>query len=117
MGNGVTEGGDEKAVDEVVDMFLEDYKKGCFREKGWPSFMPAYVVSKTAMNAYSRIISQKYPSFQVNCVCPGHVKTDITYNTGHLTAEEGASNVVRVALQPENGPSGVFFDRQEIISF
>ncbi|CAH9108306.1 unnamed protein product [Cuscuta epithymum] len=112
--------GEVAEVDEVVSEYLEDLRKvgaAAMQEKGWPSIMSAYAVSKAAMNAYSRIIAHKFPSCQVNCVCPGYVKTDITYHTGDFTAEEGASAVVRVALQPEDGPSGVFFDRQEIISF
>lgn len=104
-------------LDEVVNQYLEDYKNGCLKDKGWPLFPSAYTVSKAAMNAYARTIAHKYPSLQVNCVNPGYVKTDITNNTGEITAEEGAHSVVRVALQPENAPSGVFFDRQQIISF
>ncbi|CAH9118137.1 unnamed protein product [Cuscuta europaea] len=111
--------GEAVEVDEVVSEYLEDFRKGAaaMQEKGWPSFMSAYAVSKAAMNAYSRIIAHNFPSCQVNCVHPGYVKTDITYQTGDITAQEGASAVVRVALQPEDGPSGVFFDRQQLISF
>ncbi|XP_019161032.1 PREDICTED: (+)-neomenthol dehydrogenase-like isoform X2 [Ipomoea nil] len=104
-------------LDEVVNKFLEDYKNGSLKEKGWPSLMSAYVVSKAAMNAYARITAHKYPSLQVNCVNPGYVKTDITYNTGKITAKEGAQSIMRVALQSEDGPSGVFFDCEKIIGF
>ncbi|XP_019161026.1 PREDICTED: (+)-neomenthol dehydrogenase-like [Ipomoea nil] len=104
-------------LDEVVNKFLEDYKNGSTKEKGWPPHMSAYVVSKAAMNAYARITAHKYPSLQVNCVNPGNVKTDINYNTGKITAKEGAQSIVRVALQPEDGPSGVFFDCKKIIAF
>ncbi|KAJ6404577.1 hypothetical protein OIU84_012696 [Salix udensis] len=44
------------------------------------------------MSAYTRILAKKYPSFRVNCLCPGYCKTDITTNTGILTAAEGAEN-------------------------
>ncbi|XP_031097626.1 (+)-neomenthol dehydrogenase-like isoform X2 [Ipomoea triloba] len=104
-------------LDEVLNKYLEDYKNGCLKYNGKFPIPSAYTVSKATMNAYARTIAHKYPSLQVNCVNPGYVKTDLTFNTGGITAEEGAQSVVRVALQPEDGPSGVFFDRQEIISF
>ncbi|XP_019182292.1 PREDICTED: (+)-neomenthol dehydrogenase-like isoform X2 [Ipomoea nil] len=104
-------------LDEVVNKYLEDYKNGRLQHIGRFPIPSAYTVSKATMNAYARTIAHKYPSLQVNCVNPGYVKTDLTYNSGQITAEEGAQSVVRVALQPEDGPSGVFFDRQEIRSF
>nr|GMD77898.1 (+)-neomenthol dehydrogenase-like isoform X2 [Ipomoea batatas] len=104
-------------LDEVVNKYLEDYKNGCLKYNGKFPIPSAYTVSKATMNAYARTIAHKYPSLQVNCVNPGFVKTDLTFNSGGITAEEGAQSIVRVALQPEDGPSGVFFDRQEIISF
>nr|GMC80393.1 (+)-neomenthol dehydrogenase-like isoform X2 [Ipomoea batatas] len=104
-------------LDEVVNKFLEDLKNGSSKEKEWPPRMSAYIVSKAAMNAYARITAHKYPSLQVNCVDPGYVKTDINFNTGKITANEGAQNIVRVALQPEDGPSGLFFDCNKIVAF
>nr|GMD74560.1 (+)-neomenthol dehydrogenase-like isoform X2 [Ipomoea batatas] len=104
-------------LDEVLNKYLEDYKNGRLQHIGRFPIPSAYTVSKATMNAYARTIAHKYPSLQVNCVNPGFVKTDLTYNSGEITVEEGAQSVVGVALQPEDGPSGVFFDRQEIISF
>ncbi|XP_019182290.1 PREDICTED: (+)-neomenthol dehydrogenase-like [Ipomoea nil] len=104
-------------LDEVVNKYLEDYKNGRLEHTERFRVPSAYSVSKATMNAYARTIAHKYPCLQVNCVNPGYVKTDLTYNSGLITVEEGAQSIVRVALQPEDGPSGVFFDRQEIISF
>lgn len=109
----------EERVDDLVNQLLKDFKEeGCsLEDKGWPPSYSAYIVSKAAMNAYTRILSKKYPDFKVNCVCPGFVKTDMNYNTGRLTVEEGAASVVRLALLPDDGPSGLFFDREEVSSF
>nr|POE71275.1 (+)-neomenthol dehydrogenase [Quercus suber] len=107
----------EKKVDEVLEEFLKDYKEGSLEAKGWPNFLSAYTVSKAAMNAYTRIIAKKYPSFCINCVCPGFVKTDMTRNTGILPVEEGAASPVRLALLPDGSPSGLFFVRQEVSPF
>ncbi|XVF80025.1 hypothetical protein PTKIN_Ptkin15bG0037200 [Pterospermum kingtungense] len=107
----------EQKVDEVLSEFMKDFKEGSLESKGWPPFMPAYRVSKAAMNAYTRILAKKYPNFCINSVCPGFVKTDINYNSGILTVEEGAEGPVRLALLPNGSPSGLFFDRTEETDF
>ncbi|KAJ4726980.1 (+)-neomenthol dehydrogenase [Melia azedarach] len=107
----------EERVDEVLREYLNDFKEGSRETKGWPALMSAYIVSKAAMNAYTRILAKKYPKFSINCVCPGYVKTDINYSTGILTVEEGADAPVSLALFPNGGPSGSFFLRKEETSF
>ncbi|XP_059436542.1 (+)-neomenthol dehydrogenase-like [Corylus avellana] len=88
----------EERVDEVLSEFLKDFKEGSLKTKCWPSFLPAYKVSKAAPNAYTRIVAKKYPSFHLNYVCPGNVKTDINLNTGFLTSDEGAESAVKLTL-------------------
>jgi len=103
----------EEKIDEVLDEYLKDFKEGSLETKGWPFAMSAYSVSKAALNAYTRVVAKKYPSFCINAVCPGYVKTDINYNTGILTPDEGAEAAVRLALLPDGSPSGLFFFRTE----
>lgn len=69
------------------------------------------------MNAYSRVLARRHPTLRVNCVDPGYVKTDMTRNSGLLTPEEGGGRVVAVALLPEGGPTGAFFDDGKEASF
>lgn len=113
----------EERVDQVLNEFLKDFKQGTFQlqTKGWPAYLSAYAVSKAAMNAYTRILARNHKKLLVNCVCPGFVKTDINFNTGKLTAEEGAESIVRLALLPhdddDDGPSGFFFVRNEVSSY
>lgn len=107
----------EERIDEVLNEFLKDLKEGSLEAKGWPQFFAAYVVSKAAMNAYTRFLAKKYPGIRINCVCPGSVKTDLNHNTGVLTVEEGAESPVRVALLADDEPSGLFFVRKEVSSF
>ncbi|KAL0428910.1 UNVERIFIED_CONTAM: (+)-neomenthol dehydrogenase [Sesamum radiatum] len=106
----------EERIDQVLNEFLKDFKEGSLEAKGWPKHVGAYTVSKAGMNAYTRILAKKYPSFRINSVCPGFVKTDINFNTGYLTVEEGAESLVRLALLPDEGPSGLFFIRKEVSS-
>ncbi|XP_022770395.1 (+)-neomenthol dehydrogenase-like [Durio zibethinus] len=104
-------------VDELVTEFLKDLKEDSLESKGWPTVLSAYSVSKAAMNAYTRILAKMYPDFCINCVCPGFVKTDINFNTGKLTVEEGAVTPVKLALLQNGGPSGLFFVEGEPAPF
>ncbi|XP_020212466.1 (+)-neomenthol dehydrogenase-like isoform X2 [Cajanus cajan] len=105
----------EEKVDEILNKFLRYFQEGSLESNGWPT--SAYSVSKAAMNGYTRILAKKYPSFCINSVCPGYVKTDITANTGILTVEEGAASPVRLALLPNGSPSGLFYYRTDVASF
>ncbi|KAK2984491.1 hypothetical protein RJ640_002723 [Escallonia rubra] len=107
----------EERVDEVLNEFLKDFKEGALQAKCWPAFFAAYTVSKTSMNAYTRILARKYTSFCINYVCPGYVKTDINNHTSMFTVEEGVACPVKLALLPDSGPSGLFFFRVEASSF
>ncbi|CAL5340080.1 unnamed protein product [Camellia sinensis] len=107
----------EGRVEEVLNEFLKDFKEGALETKGWPTFSSAYTVSKAAINAYTRILAKKYPTFRINCVCPGWVKTDINNNLGKLTTEQGAQCPMKLALLPDDGPSGLFFINNEPASF
>ncbi|KAI8021664.1 (+)-neomenthol dehydrogenase [Camellia lanceoleosa] len=80
----------EERIDKVLNKFLKDFKEGSLESKGWPTFLSAYTLSKAAMNAYTRFRAKKYPTFRINCVCPGYVKTDINNNNGMLSTEQGA---------------------------
>ncbi|KAL9688937.1 hypothetical protein QQ045_033364 [Rhodiola kirilowii] len=100
-------------LDELLEDFLKDSKDGVLESKGWPMHMGAYTVSKAALNAYTRILAKKYPNVCINSVCPGYVKTDINFNTGILSVEDGAASVVRLAFLPKGAPSGCFFVRQD----
>ncbi|GMJ01518.1 short-chain dehydrogenase/reductase 1 [Hibiscus trionum] len=109
----------EERVEQVLNKFLEDFRDGRMKTNGWVSYKgpTVYSVSKAAMNAYTRILANKYPGFCINCVCPGFVKTDITGDTGCMTAAEGAENAVRLVLLPIGGSSGLFFIGQKVSSF
>ncbi|KAL3536851.1 hypothetical protein ACH5RR_000217 [Cinchona calisaya] len=107
----------EERVDEVVTEFLKDFKDGTVENNGWPTNLTAYKVSKAAINAYTRVLAKKYPTFCINCVCPGYCKTDMTFNSGFFTAAEGAEGPVKLALLPVDGPSGFYFLRKSMTTF
>ncbi|XP_075660910.1 (+)-neomenthol dehydrogenase-like [Castanea sativa] len=115
---GDVDGLTEEKVDEVVEEFLEDVKENLIEDKGWPSNnFSAYSVSKTVLNAYTRVLAKKYPAVAINAVSPGFTKTDLNYNAGVLTTEEAAKGPVMLALMRDSKPSGLFFDNTEVSTF
>lgn len=79
--------------------------------------VPAYRISKTALNALTRILAVEMAgsSIKVNSVCPGWCRTDLGGPDAPRSPEEGIDTVVWLATLPEDGPSGGFFrDRQPI---
>jgi NAD(P)-dependent dehydrogenase (short-subunit alcohol dehydrogenase family) len=78
---------------------------------------PAYRISKTALNALTRILAAETTGHNilVNAVCPGWVRTDLGGPGAERTPEQGAETIVWAATLPDDGPNGGFFrDRQPI---
>ncbi|KAK3013740.1 hypothetical protein RJ639_010032 [Escallonia herrerae] len=105
----------EEKVDAVVKGYLEDVKEDSIDSKGWPTIYSSYIVSKAALNAYTRVMAKMYPKIYINAVSPGYVKTDLNNHDGVLTVEEGAKGPVRMALMPDGGPSGLSYDQIEVV--
>ncbi|CAL5360040.1 unnamed protein product [Camellia sinensis] len=103
----------EEKVEEVLKRYLEDLKEDLLETKGWPVNFSAYIMSKAALNAYTRVLAKKYPNIAINAVSPGFVKTDLNHHRGILTVEQGAKGPVMLALLPNGGPSGLFYDQME----
>ncbi|RXI04945.1 hypothetical protein DVH24_039219 [Malus domestica] len=107
----------EEKVDAVLTRFLHDFKQNELEVNGWTMMLPAYSISKATLNAYTRILANKYPNMCINCVHPGFVNTDLNCHTGTMTVEEGAAGPVKLALLPHGGPSGCYFDQTEVADF
>ncbi|KAL2927096.1 (+)-neomenthol dehydrogenase [Bienertia sinuspersici] len=107
----------EEKIHDLLQKFLHDVKQCMLTMNGWPLMLPAYGISKTALNAYTRLLARKYPDMYINCVHPGYVDTDLSWHTGPMSPEDGAKAPVRLALLPEGGPSGCYFDQNEVAGF
>jgi NAD(P)-dependent dehydrogenase (short-subunit alcohol dehydrogenase family) len=75
------------------------------------TYAPAYSISKTALNAFTRILAATYRERGVlaNAVDPGWVRTDMGGPSAPRSVEEGADTITWLATLPEGGPSGGFF--------
>lgn len=81
------------------------------------SGFPAYRMSKSALNALTRITAAELEGagIKVNACCPGWVRTDMGGPQATRSVEQGAETPVWLALLPDDGPSGRFFrDKREI---
>jgi len=70
-----------------------------------------YCASKAALNMFTVQLAFELKEYgiRVNSVNPGFTATDLNAQRGQQTVEEGAAEIVRVALQ-EHGPSGRFLE-------
>ena len=79
---------------------------------GWP----AYRISKTALNALTRIFADelKETGIRINSVCPGWVKTDMGGPNAERTPEKGSETIVWLATEPSVPTGGFFRDKKPI---
>jgi len=79
--------------------------------------VPAYNVSKTAVNAWTVQLAHELrgSSVKVNTVHPGYVKTDMNRGEGELDIPEGAKTSVDLALIDADGPNGGFFHLGQVL--
>ena len=70
---------------------------------------PGYAVSKSALNALTRLLSGelRQDAVLVNAVCPGWTDTDM--GQGGRPIADGAASVVWGVLLEDDGPTGGFF--------
>lgn len=86
---------------------------GSLSEMG--SGMPSYRITKSALNAVTKICASELEGIKVNSIHPGWVKTDMGGEQASLTIEEAIPGIVWAATLDKNGPSGkFFFNKKEI---
>jgi NAD(P)-dependent dehydrogenase (short-subunit alcohol dehydrogenase family) len=81
------------------------------------TYAPAYSISKSALNAFTRILAASYRASGVlaNVVDPGWVRTDMGGSSAPRSVQEGADTTVWLATLDDKGPTGGFFrDRRPI---
>jgi NAD(P)-dependent dehydrogenase (short-subunit alcohol dehydrogenase family) len=82
-------------------------------------YTAAYAMSKTALNALTRIVADEVSAYniKVNSVCPGWVRTDMGGPNAPRSVEQGADGIVWLAMLPDDGPSGGFFRDRKPVSW
>lgn len=81
---------------------------------------PGYRLSKTSLNALTRIFAdeaKKAPGVLINSMCPGWVKTDMGGPNGTRSLEQGADTAVWLATDAALTQSGGFFRDRNVIAW
>jgi NAD(P)-dependent dehydrogenase (short-subunit alcohol dehydrogenase family) len=78
---------------------------------------PGYRVSKTGLNALTRILTAELgeENVLVNSCCPGWVRTDMGGAGARLSVEEGGDTPYWLATLRDDGPRGGFFRSRQPI--
>jgi NAD(P)-dependent dehydrogenase (short-subunit alcohol dehydrogenase family) len=78
---------------------------------------PAYRMSKTGLNALTRMLTAELgdENVLVNSCCPGWVRTDMGGRAARLSVEEGSDTPFWLATLPDDGPRGGFFRKRQPI--
>jgi NAD(P)-dependent dehydrogenase (short-subunit alcohol dehydrogenase family) len=79
---------------------------------GWA---PAYSVSKTALNGVTVQLAAALPTFAVNSVCPGWVRTDMGGKDATRSVAEGAATIVWLATDAPHDLTGKFVKDRKVI--
>jgi len=71
-----------------------------------------YAASKAALNMMTVQLAYELreTKIKVNSADPGYTATDLNGHNGTQTIPEGAAETIRLALLPEDGPTGGYFD-------
>lgn len=78
-----------------------------------------YRMSKAALNVITRVLAAEVQDYNIliNCMSPGHIRTDMGGPQAPRSPEQGADTAVWLALLPDGGPSGQFFFEREPIAW
>ncbi|KAK4011557.1 hypothetical protein OUZ56_020675 [Daphnia magna] len=111
----------EQELCQLMEDFIDAAKNGDRFERGWPNSVgeredtwpnEGYIVSKVGISALTRIHQRQFDQdlredLAVNCVHPGYVITDATFQKGEKTIQEGAEAACWLAMLPPSSPDNV----------
>ena len=78
-----------------------------------PILFSAYRITKLAINEYTRMLSKELPTWKINAVCPGWVRTQMGGKNPNSTVEEGADTITWLAEENQN--TGNFYRFRRVI--
>jgi NAD(P)-dependent dehydrogenase (short-subunit alcohol dehydrogenase family) len=76
-----------------------------------------YSASKAALNMLTVQLAYELrgTAIKVNSADPGYTATDLNGHRGTQTVPEGAAEAIRLALLPDDGPTGAYSDRNGMV--
>ena len=96
---------------------------GSLTQNGDPNYSAAsvkligYSASKAALNMLTVQLAYllRDTAIKVNAADPGYTATDLNGHSGPQTIPEGAAETIRLALLPDDGPTGTYSDSKGIV--
>lgn len=73
----------------------------------------SYRITKMAINEYTKMLSEELPTWKINAVCPGWVRTRMGGKKANSTIEEGADTITW--LVEKNQETGNFYRFRKVI--
>ena len=83
----------------------------------WRVVPPVYAISKTALTMLTVKYSRALPGMLVNAADPGYTATDLNGGQGTQTVTEGTDAIVRLATLGDDGPTGIFVNRDGAVAW
>jgi NAD(P)-dependent dehydrogenase (short-subunit alcohol dehydrogenase family) len=96
---------------------------GSLTQNGDPTYpfaatkLLGYSASKAALNMLTVQLAYELRDtpVKVNSADPGFTATDLNGHRGHQTVPEGAAEAIRLALLPDDGPTGSYSDSKGVV--
>jgi len=106
-------------MDSVADARIVNISSGMGQLSDMGGNYPGYRISKTALNAMTRIYAAELDpgKFKINALCPGWVRTDMGGSNAELTLEEGVDTAIWLATSDEAQNSGGYYRKRELINW
>ncbi len=89
-------------------------------DPAWPYATHKYLgysASKAALNMLTVQLAYELrdTAIKVNSADPGYTATDLNGHTGTQTIPEGAAEAIRLALLPDDGPTGTYSNSEAVV--
>ena len=106
-------------MERVNDARIVNISSGMGQLSDMGGRFPGYRISKTALNAVTRIFAAELDSgkFRVNALCPGWVRTDMGGDNADLSVEEGVDTAIWLATSDEARGSGGYYRKRKLIEW
>jgi NAD(P)-dependent dehydrogenase (short-subunit alcohol dehydrogenase family) len=106
-------------MERVADARIVNVSSGMGQLSDMGGNYPGYRISKTALNAVTRIYAAELDPdrFKVNTLCPGWVRTDMGGSNADLPVEEGVDTAIWLATSADAQHSGGYFRKRELIDW
>jgi NAD(P)-dependent dehydrogenase (short-subunit alcohol dehydrogenase family) len=106
-------------MERVADARIVNVSSGMGQLAEMGGEFPGYRISKTALNAMTRIYAAELDAgkFKVNTLCPGWVRTDMGGDNADLSVAEGVETAIWLATSVDAQHSGGYYRKRELIDW